>query len=360
MQTVKTKDLRLFILKHFSDGELETFCFDYFPDVGNNFTIGMKKNDKVIQLITHCRNRQLMPTLLRNVQQERPKPYQTTFSPQDASTPAAEPKPDQCTATTKNGNRCRNKALNNSSYCSVHTKKPKANPPQTPPPPVETPHQSQATKTMPDKHSFIHEKTGIEFVRIPAGTFTYSDGQLHLPEFWMSKTPVSNATYKRFVPTWRYESSKENHPVVRVSWHDAVAFCEWAGLELPTEAQWEKAARGTDGRAYPWGNDEPTDKLCNFDGNVGGTTLVGNYSPQGDSPYGCVDMSGNVWEWCLNKYKTPEDCTIDKSDDLRIVRGGSWRDSLRDVGTAHRFNFSPDSRYFNLGFRVVIVRPPSQ
>ena len=308
METVTNKDVRLFITKHFSDSDLETFCFDYFPDVGNNFTIGMKKNDKIIQLITHCRNRQLMPNLLLHLQQERPRPYQTTFLPEEAIA--------------------------------------------APLPRAETPRQSQATATKRSESSFIHEKTGMEFVRIPNETDP--------PEFWMSKMPVTNAIYKRFAPTWQYESGKENHPVVRVSWRDAVRFCERAGLELPTEAQWEKAARGTDGRAYPWGNDEPTDKLCNFDGNVGGTTLVGNYSPQGDSPYGCVDMSGNVWVWCLNKYKTPEDVAIDTSNALRIVRGGSWRDSLPGIHAAHRFNFSPNSRYFNLGFRVVIVRAPSQ
>jgi len=354
MQTVKTRDLRLFIIKHFSDDDLETFCFDYFPDVGNNFTTGMKKNDKVMQLITYCRNRQLMPTLLRNVQQERPRPYRTTFSKEENRIPPIKPKFDQCTAITKRGNRCRNKALNHTDYCGLHTKKPKAKLPQTPPPPVEVPRQSQGMKMTPDKSSFVHERTGMEFVRIPAGEFTYSRGRTNLFEFWMSKTAVTNAAYKRFVPTWRYESGKEGHPAVRISWHDAVTFCERAGLALPTEAQWEMAARGTDGREYPWGNDEPTDKLCNFDGNVDGTTAVYNYSPQGDSPYGCVDMSGNVWEWCLNKYKTPEVTAIDKTNDLRIVRGGSWRDSSRDVRTTHRFNFSPNARYFNLGFRVVV------
>ena len=89
-----------------------------------------------------------------------------------------------------------------------------------------------------------------------------------------------------------------NHPVVYVSWNDAQSFCEWAGLFLPTEQQWEKAARGTDGRMYPWGKDPPTTDLCNFNSNVGDTTPVGRYSPQGDSPYGIVDMAGNVWEWC--------------------------------------------------------------
>jgi formylglycine-generating enzyme required for sulfatase activity len=87
-----------------------------------------------------------------------------------------------------------------------------------------------------------------------------------------------------------------DHPV-RVSWHDAVAYATWAGKRLPSEEEWEKAARGTDGRKYPWGDEEPTPDLCNFGKNEGGTTPVGKYSPQGDSPYGCADMAGNVWEW---------------------------------------------------------------
>ncbi len=148
---------------------------------------------------------------------------------------------------------------------------------------------------------------------------------------------------------------------MNISWHNAIAFCKWADLQLPTEEEWEKAARGTDGRNYPWGNNDPTDKLCNFNRNVGGTTPVGKYSPQGDSPYGCMDMSGNVWEWCLNKYETSTETTIDDSGDRRVLRGGSWIDRQDLARAAYRYNFFPDFRSSNYGFRVVVrVRPPSQ
>ena len=205
---------------------------------------------------------------------------------------------------------------------------------------------------------------------------------MNLPEFWMSKTPVTQAVYQRFIAAnpkhdvpfreegWAkpynwdkqrrtFPADKAEHPVVLVSWYDAVAFCEWAGLALPTEEQWEKAARGTDGRTYPWGNNEPTDKLCNFNKNVGGTTSVGDYSPQGDSPYGCVDMSGNVWEWCLNKFRTPQVTAIDQSGDPRVVRGCSWDDNQDFARAAVRFHDHPFNRYYVAGCRLV-RRSPSQ
>ena len=231
-------------------------------------------------------------------------------------------------------------------------------------------------QVVPPANSFVHEKTGLEFVRIAAGEFLYGDDKkpLSLPEYWISKTPVTQVVYQRFIKAnakqavprdWDKQKrtlpdGKAEHPVINVNWYDALAFCEWTGLQLPTEEQWEKAARGTDGRTYPWGDMKPTDKLCNFKGNVGGTTPVGQYSPQGDSPTGCVDMSGNVWEWCLNKYDNPEVTTIDQSDDWRVLRGGSWNYNLSRMRAAYRDFSHPVGRNFDGGFRVVAVRPPSQ
>jgi formylglycine-generating enzyme required for sulfatase activity len=170
--------------------------------------------------------------------------------------------------------------------------------------------------------------------------------------FFVSLTPVTNAQYARFVEATGRESPEHwkgktppgelhNHPVVHVTWHDAVAYAEWAGERLLTEEEWEKAARGIDGREYPWGDGEPTPHLCNFGGNEGGTTPVGRYSPQGDSPYGCADMAGNVWEWTASDY----------DDKRKVLRGGSWRRSPDYVRGAIRYWFPPVGRYVDDGFR---------
>jgi formylglycine-generating enzyme required for sulfatase activity len=230
----------------------------------------------------------------------------------------------------------------------------------------------------PGGDTMVWEADGKEMVRIPAGEFLYGNEKetRELPEFWIDKTPVTNAEYARFVEATGYRTTAEergsgkidtgvkwqdvsgadwrhpggpdtdiegrmDHPVLQVSWHDAVAYAEWAGKRLPTEEEWEKAARGTDGRKYPWGDEEPTPDLCNFGKNVGGTTPVGKYSPQGDSPYGCVDMAGNVWEWTGSDYDAEQ----------KVLRGGSWYFDPENVRGASRGRLLPVYRYVYYGFR---------
>ena len=200
----------------------------------------------------------------------------------------------------------------------------------------------------------VWDKDGKEMVRVPAGEFLYGDKKetRELPTFWIDKKAVTNAEYARFVAEmgheppehWEGKSPPESiadHPVVNVSWHDAVAYANWAGKRLPTEQEWEKAARGTDGREYPWGDKKPTPDLCNFGRNEGDTTPVGKYSPYGDSPYGCVDMAGNVWEWTASDYGSQRN----------VLRGGSWINLSHYAPSSYRDRRSPSITSINRGFR---------
>ncbi len=205
---------------------------------------------------------------------------------------------------------------------------------------------------------------GVEmvFVRVPAGEFLMGEDPtqaVHVDEYWIGKYPVTNAQYAAFVETTKYKlpkgdewskqglrSGRDKHPVVYVSMYDAEAFCEWAtqvtgyDIQLPTETQWEKAARGADGRIYPWGDGKPTNRHCTF--NSGGTTPVGSHSPLGDSPYGCADMAGNVWEWCVGS----------------VLRGGYWHNNEWDVRGANRSRLSSIFTFDFLGFRCVVDAAP--
>ena len=157
-----------------------------------------------------------------------------------------------------------------------------------------------------------------------------------------------------------------NQPVVGVSWYEAMAYVTWLAAEtklairLPTEAEWEKAARGTEYRIYPWGSDTPTDRLLNFNGNVGKTVGVGSY-PDGASPYGALDMAGNVWEWTATKWVANYENYANVVDNeqegnaLRTLRGGSWYDDSLGVRSANRVRGSPNSRINNIGFRLVFA-----
>jgi formylglycine-generating enzyme required for sulfatase activity len=227
-----------------------------------------------------------------------------------------------------------------------------------------------------------------EMILIPAGEFlmgsdpsvdkTADDDEqpqhtLYLPDYRLAKTPVTNAQYAAFVQAtgradpkhWkdgRPPGDKGNHPVVYVYWHDAIAYCNWLAeitgkpYCLPSEAEWEKGARGSDGRTYPWGNRWDAKRCNNAEGGKGGTMPVGDY-PKGASPYGLLDMAGNVWEWTRSVYKSypyiPEDGREDlESGGSRVLRGGSWYLDQNFARCALRFRLNPDFRIGNFGFRV--------
>lgn len=207
---------------------------------------------------------------------------------------------------------------------------------------------------------------------VPAGPFLMGDDYgrdeghtVHLKSYYIGKYAVTNRDYARFMEDrgrmWNAPLSKEDHPVVNVSWLDAMDYAAWARVRLPTEAEWEKAARGTDGRIYPWGNKEPDEKHCNYNRNVDQTTPVGIYS-DGASPYGCLDMAGNVWEWTSSLYEEyPYDARDGRENPTtsgsRVLRGGSFQDDSYNLCCAFRDWYDlVGIRSDRIGFRIVSPR----
>ncbi|OQY99430.1 MAG: hypothetical protein B6D41_01490 [Chloroflexi bacterium UTCFX4] len=229
-------------------------------------------------------------------------------------------------------------------------------------------------------------KDNAPMVFVPAGEFTMGSADsatdafddekpqhaVYLDDYWIDQHQVTNAQYKLCVDAGACQAPSEaksytrdsyygnaqyaNYPVIYVSWNDADTFCQWAGKRLPTEAEWEKAARGTDGRIYPWGNEFDQTRVNNNQ-VVGDTTEVGKY-PNGASPYGALDMAGNVWEWVNdwydeNYYRNSPRANPKgpSSGDSRVLRGGSWLNVASVVRAAFRNRVVPDDRDDRVGFR---------
>jgi formylglycine-generating enzyme required for sulfatase activity len=223
---------------------------------------------------------------------------------------------------------------------------------------------------------------GMMLVYIPAGEFKmgveggYDNGPAHsvyLDAFWIDQTEATNAMFARCVQSGKCsfdirqadfiihynDPAYANHPVVYIIWEQAVNYCRWAGRRLPTEAEWEKAARGPDERAFPWGNEPASPKLLNFNNLIGDTTPVGSY-PLGASPYGVLDMAGNVREWIADWYKAlfyknsiMRNPLGPETGDKRVLRGGAFDDPPNGVHTTTRYAHITDSAGVNRGFRCV-------
>ncbi len=241
----------------------------------------------------------------------------------------------------------------------------------------------------------------LGLVMVPAGEFLMGSSDedkqardnekpqyaLYLPTFYIGKYPVTIGEYSRFVHASEHKIADKNslenmsdHPICYLTWQNALAFAQWKGLTLPSEAEWEKAARGTDGRIYPWGNDWQSE-LANTDEYWSSlrkkpqsfwarlrrqkiktdatTTSIGFFSPKGDSPYGCVDMSGNVWEWTRSAFKKYPYDSNDGRENLiaerniaQVLRGGAYYVDDREARCASRGRLNPYGWNRYIGFRL--------
>jgi formylglycine-generating enzyme required for sulfatase activity len=326
--------IRQLLLAAFTPEDLRRFCHDHpdFRPVVNRFGPGYGHDDMVDEVITYCENYLLFPELLAELKQCNPRQYARFIVPHQAPDGHVTPTPEILA---------------------------------------------------------ISHPISLLLVRIPAGEFQMGSvvsrdkdarveelppHHVYVPEFHIGKYPVTNHQYRTFVRATGHQAprpwkeveipwGKYNHPVFDVSWEDAVAFCDWLSREtkqpfrLPTEAEWEKAARATDGRIYPWGDDPPGQDRCNLGEDIRGTTSIGRYSPQGDSPYGCADMAGNVYEWCQSLYEPYPYQADDGREDIhaighRVLRGGAFWDDAASVRCAFRLRGLPGRRIHNPGFRV--------
>ncbi len=242
---------------------------------------------------------------------------------------------------------------------------------------------SPTPKNDDDADEVVTDADGSELVLVPRGVYAMGPRrrEVHLDAFYVARHPITNRQFGKFVeitdyrPTdaeghrflshWkrgRCPKSLLDHPVVFVSWLDANAYCAWAGRRLPTEAEWEKAARGTDGRKYPWGKSDPDPTCANFGRTESGTTPIGS-RPNGSSPYGIMGMAGNVWEWCEDadrpKFylqgpnRNPRNVAA-TTEAPRVARGGSWLYDKQSLRTFARMSFAPTYRLDGVGFRVAL------
>ena len=256
--------------------------------------------------------------------------------------------------------------------------------------PVDTvvPTETVAVTETPS-NEFV-DAQGVEMVFVPAGNFIVGSDQgyddekpvhtVYLNDFYIDKYEVTNVLYRTCVEAGTCKTPSrtssftrdsyyanpqyDNYPVIFVSWDDAKSYCAWRGMELPTEAQWEKAARGTDGRTYPWGSSIDGTR-ANYNDTVMDTTAVGSYE-NGKSPYGAYDMAGNAWEWVADWYSntyylnTPlTDPPGPASGEYHVLRGGSWHDDERIVRTTNR-GWSQIEYFYNtdFGFRCAMDGTP--
>ena len=259
--------------------------------------------------------------------------------------------------------------------------------------PSETPYHTPTdtpTATIGMGTSKVSEVDGATLLYVPAGVFPmgaedgYADERpvhaVTLSAFWVDQVEVTNHRYalceaagvcrrparksSNVIDLYYGGKRTGEYPVINITWQDAVDYCTWTGRRLPTEAEWEKAARGEDGRPYPWGFAPPDSTLTNFDHLLADPVATGSY-PLGASPYGALDMAGNVMEWTADWYDegyyavSPGDNPPGpEGGTYRSVRGGSWSYNSSGVRSAHRYMQMPGEARHDLGFRCVLDAAP--
>ena len=240
----------------------------------------------------------------------------------------------------------------------------------------------------------IYTFAKMAFVIVPAGKFIMGSNEIEddnsapQPEhevelnydFYMARFPVTNQEFTRSIRGLLFSDDEANCAVVGISWHQAQTYVAWLNkkyseelpanhrFRLPSEAEWEKAARGKNGNIYPWGNNFDSKKCNTAYGGFGRPSRVEHYSPHGASPYDCADMAGNVWEWTRsiwgNEYeraafKYPYNPNDGREDDtsslMRVLRGGSFADPPENARCAVRYAEEPDKRFGNIGLRIAIT-----
>ena len=240
----------------------------------------------------------------------------------------------------------------------------------------------------PDIRTIFWITDHMKLLYVPAGRFQMGSDSgsenerpshtVYLDEFWIDESEVTVHMYSLCVKAKvckepgnkssalyaNYYGSPdfENYPVIHVDWNMAKTYCEWAGRRLPTEAEWEKAARGEQSLTYPWGNEEPNPRLLNFDDQKGDVTAIGSY-PNGASPYGVLDMAGNAWEWVADWYRetyyanSPDANPLGpRSGQEHVLKGGSWHDNSILVRASNRDHRVPEDACVNCGFRCAVSR----
>jgi len=254
--------------------------------------------------------------------------------------------------------------------------------------PTTVPIPSTTTQELVIGSTQVSPKDGMVMVFVPAGDFVmgspegegnsdeYPQHMVTLDAYWIDQSEVTNGKYAQCVadgactnPSVNSSSIRDsyygnetydNYPVIYVHWSDAKDYCSWAGRRLPTEAEWEKAARGSEGQIYPWGDESPSPSLSNFDNIIGDTSEVGSF-PAGVSPYGAFDMAGNVFEMVADWYDanyygiSPSSNPMGAdAEGAKVVRSGSWSYSALDIRITKRNWVSPRSSFVVIGFRCAL------